>query len=270
MKNTLKKIHNYFSAMAERGEDSVVAIKEWGLRGTISRLRISYLKHRFLLWRREKVDGFDEEFGTETNRKVRLTNYRTPKEKLQGSVMYWATPVSIFRKILESLNLKYEQYHFIDIGAGKGRVLLMASEFSFSRVTGIEIDSELAETAKRNIEAYSKSRSLKTSVDVCCKSVDRFSFSPVNTVIYLFNPFDAKVLNELLAELNVAFSAGECELIFIFLDPYEQHLKVLSSHTFLKKIAQFEPSSSSRNTGEFPWVVYQAKNLLCNEGTIYE
>src|SRR5689334_21283292 len=41
---------------------------------------------------------------------------------------------------------------FVDLGAGKGRALLMAGRLPYRRVVGIELDPELAQCARRNVE----------------------------------------------------------------------------------------------------------------------
>src|SRR5229473_3258379 len=42
---------------------------------------------------------------------------------------YQATEPTLFREMLEALNIDFTQYTFIDLGSGKGRTLLMASEY---------------------------------------------------------------------------------------------------------------------------------------------
>jgi hypothetical protein len=62
-------------------------------------------------------------------------------------------PVSpqYFLSALENVNIRYQDFTFIDLGSGKGRALLLASEFPFQEIIGVELGPELHEIAKKNI-----------------------------------------------------------------------------------------------------------------------
>src|SRR5450755_4425702 len=67
---------------------------------------------------------------------------------------YQPTEPALFREMLGSLNLDFREFTFIDIGSGKGRALLMAAEFPFHRILGIELLPELHRIAQENINNY--------------------------------------------------------------------------------------------------------------------
>ena len=58
-----------------------------------------------------------------------------------------------FRKVLASLQIAFHDYTFIDFGSGKGRALLLASEFPFKRIIGLEFSPELHGTQKKILRA---------------------------------------------------------------------------------------------------------------------
>ena len=55
---------------------------------------------------------------------------------------------------------------FIDIGSGKGRVLLIAAEFGIKEVRGIEFSPVLCEIAKKNISIYKEKTKSKTAFKI--------------------------------------------------------------------------------------------------------
>lgn len=62
-----------------------------------------------------------------------------------------ATSPSIVRSVLEAASLT-SQDHFVDIGAGDGRLCIAAArDFHCASVTGLEIDSEVAKLCRANI-----------------------------------------------------------------------------------------------------------------------
>src|SRR5260370_15319574 len=56
---------------------------------------------------------------------------------------YQPTDPALFQEIMASLPIEFEQFAFVDLGSGKGRTLLMASEYPFKRIVGVELIAEL-------------------------------------------------------------------------------------------------------------------------------
>ena len=72
---------------------------------------------------------------------------------------YQPTEPTLFREMIENLmqvtpKINLPEFTFIDIGSGKGRALLMASQYPFRRILGIELLPELHRVAKENISKY--------------------------------------------------------------------------------------------------------------------
>jgi SAM-dependent methyltransferase len=68
---------------------------------------------------------------------------------------YFGVPPSAFRRILDWLqdrfHLEFEKCTFIDLGSGKGRALLIASEYAFGAIVGVELSPKLHAIAAANI-----------------------------------------------------------------------------------------------------------------------
>ena len=67
---------------------------------------------------------------------------------------YQPTEPELFREMMGALPIELERFTFVDIGSGKGRTLLMASEFPFKRIVGVELMEELHRAAEENLRAY--------------------------------------------------------------------------------------------------------------------
>jgi tRNA G46 methylase TrmB len=67
---------------------------------------------------------------------------------------YQPTDPALFQEIMASLPIEFEQFTFVDLGSGKGRTLLMASEYPFKRIVGVELIAELHRAAEENIRDY--------------------------------------------------------------------------------------------------------------------
>ena len=53
--------------------------------------------------------------------------------------------------MMSSLKLDFQEFTFIDIGSGKGRVLMMAADYPFRRILGIELLPDLHRAAQENL-----------------------------------------------------------------------------------------------------------------------
>ena len=80
-----------------------------------------------------------------------------------GMYMHITAYYGIAPSVLEQLGARWrstdlvappEDYSFIDIGAGMGRGLLIASRMAFREVIGVELHPELAAMAEKNIHAW--------------------------------------------------------------------------------------------------------------------
>jgi SAM-dependent methyltransferase len=124
---------------------------------------------------------------------------------------YQPTEPELFREMMGALPIELERFTFVDIGSGKGRTLLMASEFPFKKIVGVELIEELHRAAEENIRAYRAAASADQQPDERIEPLlgdaRRFDFPKEPLLVYLFNPLPEAGLQELIARLKE--SVGE-------------------------------------------------------------
>lgn len=106
--------------------------------------------------------------------------------------------------LLEALRLvpgDLADYVFVDLGSGKGKALLVASELPFKRVVGVEYSPYLHEVALRNIAAYRSARGAVGDVQSICMDAAAYEFPEEPLVLFLFNPFDQAILDVVVDNL---------------------------------------------------------------------
>ena len=64
---------------------------------------------------------------------------------------YRATSPHLFCLLMDSLQIDAGSFEFIDYGSGKGLIVLLASEYPFKRITGVELSPMLHATALQNL-----------------------------------------------------------------------------------------------------------------------
>jgi predicted RNA methylase len=122
---------------------------------------------------------------------------------------YQASPADACERLFAFLPIHYEDFTFADLGAGKGRVLLVASRFNFRRIVGVEFARELVEIARRNMERYGCRCEL-----VHCDAAE-YEFPADNLVVYLYNPFGPEVLRRVLTALKRVRRTRDVYMIYL-------------------------------------------------------
>jgi SAM-dependent methyltransferase len=153
---------------------------------------------------------FDQECGTDTGGLLEGPEVATGHPHDRYSVGYYAVAPSVFRETcrrwLQTLPASHSaaDYTFVDIGAGKGRALLLASELPFREVIGIEFNEDLTRVARENAEKWDRAGRARCAIRVVHQEATQFRWPVTPLVVFLYNPFGHKVLRQLLAHLPVA------------------------------------------------------------------
>ncbi|PCG84228.1 hypothetical protein CIB93_20660 [Streptomyces sp. WZ.A104] len=104
---------------------------------------------------------------------------------------------------------------FVDIGAGKGRVLLVAARrYPFRRVLGVEISPEMAEAGRANLAAAGR-----PDIPIHCTDVRTWDIPADATVFYLFNPFVGEVFDAFVEQLTASQRAAPRTLRIVYANP---------------------------------------------------
>src|ERR1700691_6805558 len=121
---------------------------------------------------------------------------------------YQPTDPALFREMMASLPIAFDTFTFVDLGSGMGRTLLMASEYPFRRIVGVELLRDLHLIAQDNLAHY-KSESRR------CFDLERiggdgadFLFPAEPLVVYLFNPLAEPGLKRVMHKLERSLSAN--------------------------------------------------------------
>ncbi|MCT8342001.1 methyltransferase domain-containing protein [Photorhabdus kleinii] len=105
---------------------------------------------------------------------------------------------SVIHKALISLPIEYHDFQFIDLGCGKGRTIVCASNYNFSKITGVEIIESLALIAQQNVNVIKK----KKNIEVIQGDVNDYQFNENHVVIYNYDSFSNDQLKKILQRLK--------------------------------------------------------------------
>jgi len=127
---------------------------------------------------------------------------------------YVGSQAGVVRGALKALG-DTRDYAFVDVGCGKGRVAIVASEFPFREITGIELSPELADIARRNVEKMSQRFPGRPPITIRTGNVLDFALPPGKSVLYMYHPFGREVMKRFAAKLESALEAPDAPEIFV-------------------------------------------------------
>jgi SAM-dependent methyltransferase len=165
---------------------------------------------------------FDRKYGTDTG------GYLGPEELVKGRENdahnhgYSAIAPSVFheacrrwRETLPAVSGRIEAYSFVDVGAGKGRALLLGSELPFRRVVGVELSGELVRVAQGNVARWSRVARPKTKIRVVREDAAVFRWPRPPLLVYLYNPFACSLVARMAERLAETASSGLVDLLYV-------------------------------------------------------
>jgi SAM-dependent methyltransferase len=160
---------------------------------------------------------------------------------------YQPIPPEQFREMMASLAIDFPRFTLIDIGSGKGRAVLLATEFGFRRIIGVELLSELDAIARENVRKFS-AREPKVNIELVCLDAADFDFPDEPTVIFLFNPLSACGLRKLMENLDASLQKKSCETYVLYTNPVLE--SIVAKSPSLTRIVHARGYSLFRNSTE--------------------
>lgn len=131
---------------------------------------------------------------------------------------YKPTPRLVFQWAIESLPEALDRFTFVDFGAGRGRVLLLASQKKFEKIVGVEFAEELHNDCEMNIAQYPRSLMKCRDVECVLDDAANFKIPDDQAVFYFFHPFDKKVMGDVLARIAESYDRNPRRLYLICVD----------------------------------------------------
>lgn len=175
---------------------------------------------------RNALHPFDRKYGTDTG------GYLGPDELRAGTASdamnngYSAVAPSVFREAcrrwretLAPSNARIQAYTFVDVGAGKGRALLLAAELAFRKVIGVELNEDLARLARRNVNLWMNSSRLRGKIRVLHQDAMQFRWPRAPLLVYLNNPFECALVEKLAAKLAGIAASGPGLVDILYVNP---------------------------------------------------
>jgi SAM-dependent methyltransferase len=152
--------------------------------------------------------------------------------------LYQPTVPAEFHSVISEVPADLSQFIFVDLGSGKGRALLLASEYSFREIIGVEVQPELHKIAQDNVARFNSSARKCNRISCFCMDAREFVFPDEPLILYLFNPFPDYVMETVLRRLRDSLCQCPRPVFVLYNTPWDE--KVFTKFDVLEKIHERE------------------------------
>lgn len=247
---------SFLALWKERKRKAVQALREKGVAATIiltvtlckrlalQRWKVYFIWNPWNPWYCYLDKRFDRRFGVDTAGVLILPEIHSDPQ-FRG---YSPTPHSRFFRLLRQIDVDYTRFIFVDFGCGKGKAVLLAAEFPFKRILGIELSPELVRIAEDNLIGYRGNRRCKT-IQLVCTDAREFRLPEEPTLCYFWDPFEAEVMRKVLENIRRSLAAAPREVYILYFMP--MHRNLLDESGFLAPVKQTSWYCIYRASGPF-------------------
>ncbi len=163
---------------------------------------------------------FERRLRVRTDGWIELSELGLPSEH---RVHYQPSPWLTLPRALRRSEVTSEDV-FIDFGCGMGRMVLEAALlYPFARVIGVELSSQLAAVAERNVER-NRRRLAARQVEVVVSDVLDYRMPDDVTVAFFYNPFGGPIFEHVIRELLASVDRAPRRLRLIYQNPVEERM----------------------------------------------
>lgn len=140
---------------------------------------------------------FDRRYRIRTSGFIRLHSTSFAPARLPDATQYGPVNGWGLRRLLRDLNLP-RQLRFVDLGCGLGRACILAAEYGFEKVTGVELAPELCEGAHANIQSCRPPAGQLTPITILQMDVLDYCQQTEDDVFFMFRPFSGDFFHRVL------------------------------------------------------------------------
>jgi predicted RNA methylase len=204
----------------------------------------------------ESDSEFDAQHGTDTAGSVEPGDLGIGNaESRKLAIRYLPSPWRVTSWMLERIGVDPREYSLIDLGCGKGRVLLVAAQQPFHKIVGVEISTDLAAIARRNIARFRPSSEQVRAIAVENTDVRKFTMPPGNLLIHMYHPFDPAISAAVFARLAAIQDLPQRRVVVAYLT-YTQSVssvaEMFAASGWLR-LLRYEESIR----GRYNWLFYE-------------
>lgn len=143
---------------------------------------------------------FDRRYGVRTSGHIELSETSFDSSKLRHATSYGPVNGWAFRRLLKRLSFS-KTLRFADLGCGLGRACILAAEYGFNKITGVELASELCVVARQNLLSCSLAPTNKSSIQIVQGDVLEYCGITEDDVFFVYRAFSLEFFQAVCEKL---------------------------------------------------------------------
>jgi SAM-dependent methyltransferase len=175
---------------------------------------------------------YDLRYHVDTSSGVDLERLRIDASSIASGRRYQPSTESRFHAMMSLLPVRHADFVFLDFGSGKGKTLLMAADYPFAEIVGVEFSAELVEIAGRNLRTYRSARRRCTNVRSVVCDAAAYELPAGPAVYYFYNPFGPDILERVAENIRRSLVSVPRPVFIVYYNPV--HREVFDTAAWLR------------------------------------
>lgn len=164
-------------------------------------------------------DEFDRRFGLDTLTPVHRTDLGIASGNLRYAVSYGTIAPEDFHAAMASVKADLSRFAFIDFGSGKGRIVLLASDYPFEEIIGLEISPRLHQIALENLKAFRNPLQRCSRIQLLHADFAAHRLPAKPLFCFLYNPCEAPLMNRVIENIQRSLAGNPSRSYVMYFNP---------------------------------------------------
>lgn len=190
---------------------------------------------------------FDRRLGVRTSGYIELDELGIAAP---GRERYKPVGLIQFRRILPRRTVTADDI-FLDIGSGMGRAVLLAATYSFRRVIGVELSTQLVDIARDNVD---RSRAKLRCKDIVIVNGDAVHYEIPDdvTVVFMYNPVRGDIFAAVVKNVLDSYDRRPRTLRIAYGNPIEEPILLSTGRIrMVRHLSGFRPGRDWSRSNSF-------------------
>lgn len=205
-------------------------------------LKLSYFKYFLFLtknWNfrlayfaiKHEIAG-EKKYGIQTTGVDKLNRLSVVGDNKKHASIYQAANYYLLEKAFNFLQEEKAAGNIVDFGSGKGRILVVAAAYGYTKIIGVEFAAALNVVAKKNTESI-QLKYPKANFTILTENAVNYEMDQEDSIFFFFNPFDEKIVLEVVKNILKSLRKHPRKIFVVYINP--MHQEIFESAGFIEE-----------------------------------
>ncbi len=143
-----------------------------------------------------------------------------PNDEKKHAFHYQASYVTVTKRLLKNLGrVTDNQGTFIDLGSGKGRVMMLAALQGYQNIIGVEFSNMLNEICRANLLSFAKNSLARSHFTTTVENAAKYKIPQDTSVVFMGNPFGEHIMLSVVKNIEISLALAPREIFIAYFNP---------------------------------------------------